>query len=342
MLSPESSVFLGGKGPEQLAAGTEQQGAAAPAAHAALRWALGCPGTAHPPPGSSCPHSFPLRRALHPPLLCVPAAAGQQGGRGGGGGPAISAQGRELLKELQQEGLGDHILLLRLYEASCGRRRRQACRDGRRWRGTSAAAPLAPAAPRSSGNPASQPRVRLSAWPVPHRCAPRLARPSRPPSPMQAWQAAGASIDWCRDLGVDGRSMRFARDIRQQLERIIGPDGSGFDGAAGRRRAERQRGGEGGEAGGAGEAARRDDQPAADGQQREGERERGGQADRDGGGKRERERHSDPRAGKRPRRSGGFSDVATVSALRMALTIGALRCAALRPAGKGGARGCPR
>lgn len=45
--------------------------------------------------------------------------AGQQGGRGAQGGPTISPQGRELLKELMQEGLGDHVLLLRLYEV-CG------------------------------------------------------------------------------------------------------------------------------------------------------------------------------------------------------------------------------
>jgi ATP-dependent RNA helicase DHX8/PRP22 len=72
LLSPESSVFIGGKGPEQLAAG-DQQG------------------------------------------------QGQQQGKGrepgaGSGGPGISPQGRELLRELMQEGLGDHILLLRLYE----------------------------------------------------------------------------------------------------------------------------------------------------------------------------------------------------------------------------------
>ena len=145
----------------------------------------------------------------------------------------------------------------------------------------------------------------------------------RPHLPLlQAWQAAGGSIDWCRDLGVDGRSMRFARDIRQQLERIIGPDGSGFDGGSGRQRPERQRGSEGGEAGGSGEAARRDEQPAAEGRQWEGERERdSSKRDRERG---DRERHYDSRGGKRPRRSGGFSDAATVSALRMALTIGAL------------------
>lgn len=59
--------------------------------------------------------------------------AGQQGGRGGGGGPSISEQGRELLKELQQEGLGDHILLLRLYEASCGAVQWAGRQLGRHW-----------------------------------------------------------------------------------------------------------------------------------------------------------------------------------------------------------------
>lgn len=54
----------------------------------------------------SCPHI---------PLRCL--RAGQQRGRQQGG-PTISPQGRQLLKELQQEGMGDHILLLRLYEVS--------------------------------------------------------------------------------------------------------------------------------------------------------------------------------------------------------------------------------
>lgn len=71
MLSPESSVFVGGKGPEQLAA-ADKEGA----------------------------------------------AAQQQGGRGGGGAPALSPHGRQLLNDLMQEGLGDHVMLLRLYEVS--------------------------------------------------------------------------------------------------------------------------------------------------------------------------------------------------------------------------------
>jgi ATP-dependent RNA helicase DHX8/PRP22 len=147
---------------------------------------------------------------------------------------------------------------------------------------------------------------------------------------LQAWEQAGQSIDWCRDIGLDGRSMRFARDIRQQLERILGPDGSGFDGSGGgeRRRRQgwepRQEGqGEGQREGGAaastgGAAPRRDEQPPAEGRDRD--------RDRDGGSgdKRPREWQKQQQGsgggGKRRRR--GFSDAATVTALRMALTIG--------------------
>ena len=31
---------------------------------------------------------------------------------------------------------------------------------------------------------------------------------------LQAWEQAGSSVEWCRDIGVDGRSLRFGRDIR--------------------------------------------------------------------------------------------------------------------------------
>ncbi|EFN54077.1 hypothetical protein CHLNCDRAFT_136192 [Chlorella variabilis] len=187
---------------------------------------------------------------------------GGGGGGGGGGAPAISAAGRQLLQELMQEGLGDHILLLRLYEA---------------------------------------------------------------------WDQAGQSIDWCRDIGVDGRSMRFARDIRQQLERIIGPDGAGLEAGGARRRqhdaqppagAGQQQGGGGGEGrpwDGARDVGRGERAGAGGGGRREYGRD--GRDGRDS--KREREREGGeglPRGGKRPRR--GFSDAATVTSLRMALTIG--------------------
>ncbi|KAL4440347.1 hypothetical protein ABPG75_003348 [Micractinium tetrahymenae] len=202
MLSPESSVFVGGKGPEQLAAGEEQQ-------------------------------------------------QGQQRGRQQGG-PAISPHGRQLLKELMQAGLGDHILLLRLYEA---------------------------------------------------------------------WEQAGGSIDWCRDIAVDGRSMRFARDIRQQLARIIGPDGSGLEGSSGRRRGYERADGERHGSGGGEQPPRRE----AGHERAERRSAEGRHADDRHDGKRERERSDRDQerergAGKRQRRS--FADASTVTALRMALTIG--------------------
>lgn len=64
----------------------------------------------------------------------------------------------------------------------------------------------------------------------------------------QAWQAAGGSPEFCREVGVDPRSMRFARDVRQQLERIMAGD---------------TRGGQGG-------SSSRHDQPAEEGARRGG------------------------------------------------------------------------
>jgi ATP-dependent RNA helicase DHX8/PRP22 len=101
-----------------------------------------------------------------------------------------------------------------------------------------------------------------------------------------AWQAAGCSAEWCRGVGADPRALRFARDVRQQLERIAGADGGGLGG-----------GGEGGEAQTGGRAA-----PAA----AQAEEER--------------------RAGKRRRRDGpdaaGGPAPATLRALRRALAVG--------------------
>lgn len=33
---------------------------------------------------------------------------------------------------------------------------------------------------------------------------------------------------WAKELGLDGRGMRFARDVRRQLEGVSGADGSGL------------------------------------------------------------------------------------------------------------------
>lgn len=87
-------------------------------------------------------------------------ARGQQQGKGGTYPSSISDEGRSLLKELMRDGFGDHILLLKLY---------------------------------------------------------------------QAWASSGYNHEWCKSMGVDQRSMRFARDIRNQLERIVGIDGRGLD-----------------------------------------------------------------------------------------------------------------
>lgn len=71
MLSPESSVFLGGKGPEQLAAGTEQQGGLGRRVWhvAAVRCML--PGT------SSSPHQLAITAAARRMPGCCPVCATQ-------------------------------------------------------------------------------------------------------------------------------------------------------------------------------------------------------------------------------------------------------------------------
>ncbi|KAL6784040.1 hypothetical protein ACKKBG_A04550 [Auxenochlorella protothecoides x Auxenochlorella symbiontica] len=47
----------------------------------------------------------------------------------------------------------------------------------------------------------------------------------------RAWQAAGAGADWARALGVDARTLRFARDVRAQLERAMAAAEPGARGA---------------------------------------------------------------------------------------------------------------
>ena len=43
---------------------------------------------------------------------------------------------------------------------------------------------------------------------------------------MQAWQEHSFSGDWAKEVGLDVRGLRFARDVRRQLESITGPNGS--------------------------------------------------------------------------------------------------------------------
>ena len=43
---------------------------------------------------------------------------------------------------------------------------------------------------------------------------------------MQAWQEHGFAFEWGKEAGLDVRGLRFARDVRRQLEGITGPNGS--------------------------------------------------------------------------------------------------------------------
>ncbi len=42
---------------------------------------------------------------------------------------------------------------------------------------------------------------------------------------MQAWEQTNFSAKWVREVGLDARGMRFARDVRRQLEAATGADG---------------------------------------------------------------------------------------------------------------------
>jgi hypothetical protein len=43
---------------------------------------------------------------------------------------------------------------------------------------------------------------------------------------QQAWQEHNFSVEWAKEAGLDSRGLRFARDVRRQLEGITGPQGS--------------------------------------------------------------------------------------------------------------------
>lgn len=43
---------------------------------------------------------------------------------------------------------------------------------------------------------------------------------------LQAWERTGFSAKWTREVGLDGRGMRFARDVRRQLEAATGAVGA--------------------------------------------------------------------------------------------------------------------
>ena len=51
---------------------------------------------------------------------------------------------------------------------------------------------------------------------------------------VQAWERTSWAAEWCRELGLDLRGMRFAKDVRRQLETIAGADGASLLKAADR------------------------------------------------------------------------------------------------------------
>ena len=54
----------------------------------------------------------------------------------------------------------------------------------------------------------------------------------RAPLACQAWEANGLDTQWCRAMGMDIRGMRFALNVRKQLEGITGPEGEKLTGQA--------------------------------------------------------------------------------------------------------------
>ena len=50
---------------------------------------------------------------------------------------------------------------------------------------------------------------------------------------LQAWEHTGFDNDWAKSLGLDVRGLRFARDVRRQLEGITGFDGSALTAGGG-------------------------------------------------------------------------------------------------------------
>lgn len=43
---------------------------------------------------------------------------------------------------------------------------------------------------------------------------------------VQAWQEHGFAFEWAKEAGLDVRGLRFAQDVRRQLDGITGPNGS--------------------------------------------------------------------------------------------------------------------
>ena len=146
----------------------------------------------------------------------------------------------------------------------------------------------------------------------------------------QLWAAGGFSREFCKSHGLDLRGMNFARDVRRQLEGVVGPGGRALEAQAARG----ERGGGGGGDSGDEEGGGRQQQQQQHqhhqhhhhGEERDRKRRR---SDDGGGGGDGRAVNGGSNGGARPRGSGSAGGASTqppsaarLDALRRALAIG--------------------
>ena len=132
----------------------------------------------------------------------------------GGAGPTVSEAGRAMLADLMKDGLGDHILLLRLYQVH----NPYVCRSA----GTALLLQTLPLTSLLLAVDACTPTGSADLSTGQRAAEGKLALV------LQAWERTGFSQPWARELGLDTRGMRFARDVRRQLESIAGLEGAGL------------------------------------------------------------------------------------------------------------------
>ena len=113
-----------------------------------------------------------------------------RGDEGKGKQSALPETARAALGQMLKEGLGDHVLLLRLYQVSVTAP--SELDDGL----------LCP-------SPSYPEQRHLYRW---------AARQS---FAMQAWEQNNFQPRWCRDMRLDVRGMNFAREVRRQLTDLV-------------------------------------------------------------------------------------------------------------------------
>ena len=172
--------------------------------------------------------------------------AGRQGKQGRPMSGGATDRGRQVLAGLMAEGLGDQVLLLRIYQVcltpGSTAHLHQVYAYSKTW---CVGLHLVPSTLNMS-------TTQYNTYIHTKQLGPRgecvgtnivQAAPSPPPPHMthraadilsagvaccvlQGWQEHGYSVEWAREAGLDIRGLRFARDVRRQLEGITGPQGS--------------------------------------------------------------------------------------------------------------------